>query len=93
MQEHEQDNNFESSSTDTSRSSPFEIPEVNAAGRPPLDKRIRKSKQQETQIAELQAQLKAREDEFDKLQEQVLRTMTQKSLTNPFPSTPYLRGY
>ena len=55
MQEQEQDNNFESSSTDTSRSSPFEIPEVNATGQPPLDKRVRKSKQQETQIAELQA--------------------------------------
>jgi hypothetical protein len=88
MQEHEQDNNFASSSTDTSRSSPFETPEVNAAGRPPLDKRIRKSKQQETQIAELQAQLNTREDEFQKLQEQVLRIMTQESLTNPFTSTP-----
>jgi hypothetical protein len=73
MQEHEQDNNFESSSTDTSRSSPFETPEVNATGRPPLDKRVRKSKQQ---------------DEFEKLQEQVQRIMTQESLTKPFWSTP-----
>ena len=88
MQEQEQDNNFESSSTDTSRSSPFETPEVNATGRPPVDKRIRKSKQQEAQIAELQAQLKTREEDFEKLQEQVLRIMTQESLTNPFPSTP-----
>jgi hypothetical protein len=88
MQEQEHDNNFESSSTDTSRSSPFETPEVNATGRPPLDKRVRKSKQQEAQITELQAQLRTREDEFEKLQEQVLRIMTQESLTNPFPSTP-----
>jgi hypothetical protein len=88
MQEHEQDNNFDSSSTDTSRSSPFETPEVNAAGRPPLEKRVHKSKQQEAQITELQAQLKTREDEFAKLQEQVLRIMTQESLTNPFPFTP-----
>jgi ATP-dependent phosphoenolpyruvate carboxykinase len=88
MQEQEQDNNFESSSTDTSRSSPFETPEVNATGRPPLDNRIRKSTQQKAQIAELQAQLKTREEDFEKLQEQVLRIMTQESLTNPFPSTP-----
>ena len=88
MQEQEQDNKFESSSTDTSRSSPFETPEVHANGRPPLDTRVRKSKQQEAKIAELQAQLKAREDEFEKLQEKVLRTMTQESLTNTFPSTP-----
>jgi hypothetical protein len=90
MQEHEQDNNFESSSTDTSRSSPFETPdpEDHATGRPPSEKRIRKSKQQEAQIAELHAQLKTREVEFEKLQEQVLRIMTQESLTNPFLSTP-----
>ncbi len=77
MQEQEQDNNCESSSTDTSRSSPFDTPEVHANDRPPLDTRVRKSKQQEAKIAELQlqAQLKACEDKFEKLQEQVLMTM------------------
>jgi hypothetical protein len=87
MQQQEQDNNFDTSSTDTSRLSPFETPKINATGRPPLIK-VRKSKQQEAQIAELQAQLKTREDELETLQEHVLKIMTQEYLTNPFPSTP-----
>jgi hypothetical protein len=53
-----------------------------------LDKRIRKSEQQEAQIAELQAQLKTREDELETLKEHVLKIMTQESLSHPFPSTP-----
>jgi len=78
--------NIDSSSSDTSTSS-YGTPEVSATGRPPLH-RERKSRQQETQIATLQAQLQQREDEFQRLQQHVLMIMTQESLTNPFPTTP-----
>jgi hypothetical protein len=75
-----------SSSTDTSTSS-YDTPEVSATGRPPLN-RGRKSKQQEAQIAELQAMLLQREEDFQLLQQHVLAIMTQESLTHPFPTTP-----
>jgi hypothetical protein len=78
--------NIDTSSTDTSYSS-FETPEVVAAGRPPIS-RVRKSHLQATQIAELQAQLLAREEEIEGLQQRVLNIMTSESLMNPFPATP-----
>jgi hypothetical protein len=78
--------NIDTSSTDTSSSS-FETPEVMAAGRPPIS-RVRKSHLQATQIAELQAQLLAREEEVEGLQQRVLNIMTSESLSNPFPATP-----
>ena len=59
--------NIDSSSSDTSTSS-YGTPEVSATGRPPLH-RERKSRQQETQIATLQAQLQQREEEFQRLQQ------------------------
>jgi hypothetical protein len=78
--------NIDTSPTDTSTSS-FETPEMVAAGRPPIA-RVRKSHLQATQIAELQAQLLAREEEIEGLQQQVLKVMTSESLMNPFPATP-----
>jgi hypothetical protein len=68
--------NIDTSSTDTSSSS-FEIPEVVAAGRPPTS-RARKSHLQATQIAELPAQLLAREEEIEGLQQRVLNIMTSR---------------
>jgi hypothetical protein len=81
------ENSDTSSSTNTSTSSPFDTPEVQGLGRPPLE-RVRKSKQQQQQILELQDQLLQREEEFDILQQHVLQIMTSESLTNPFPATP-----
>jgi hypothetical protein len=77
-----------SSSTDTSPSSPFDAPEVQGLGRPPLDGRVQKSLKQAQQIAELQQQLLKREQEFYTLQQHVLQIMTSESLTNPYPATP-----
>jgi hypothetical protein len=79
----EEDHHIDTPETDTSRSS-FDTPEVNAAGRPPVV-RVRKPKQQETQIAEPQAKLLTRETEIEDLHQRVLKIMTDESLTTPFP--------
>jgi hypothetical protein len=86
QEQQEQASNIDTSPTNTSSPS-FETPEVNASERPPLQ-RVRKSKQQEAQIAELQMLLQAREREVLSLQQRVLTIMTDESLMNPHSATP-----